>query len=94
DNIAQTAQFVETGAADIGLIALSLAVAPAMKDKGRYILVPPESYPKLEQAGIILNSAQDKPAAEALTTFLKSAAAQEILKRYGFTLPEKSEPRP
>lgn len=93
DNIAQTAQFVESGAVDIGLIALSLAVAPAMKDKGRYKLVPPDCYPKLEQAGIILNWAQDKPATQALAAFLKSAPGQEILKRYGFTLPQ-SEPRP
>src|SRR5262249_11432227 len=47
ENIAQTAQFVESGSADAGLIALSLALAPTMRDKGRYWAVPPDTYPPL-----------------------------------------------
>src|SRR5262249_3795660 len=54
ENIAQTAQFVESGPADIGIIALSLVVAPAMKDKGRYWEIPLDAYPRLEQGGLIL----------------------------------------
>src|SRR6185503_10066402 len=54
ENIAQTAQFVDSGAADIGIIALSLAVAPAMKGKGRYWEIPLDAYPRLNQGGVIL----------------------------------------
>src|SRR5262249_13249732 len=54
ENFAQAAQFVESGAADVGLIALSLALSPTMKDKGRYWPVPLDPYPRLDQGGVIL----------------------------------------
>src|SRR5436309_5658298 len=63
DNISQTAQFVQTGAADIGIIALSLAVAPAMKEIGAYWEVPLDAYPRLEQGTVILKAAKDQKAA-------------------------------
>jgi molybdate transport system substrate-binding protein len=87
ENIAQTAQFVEAGAADVGLIALSLALSPAMKDKGRYWSVPLDAYPRLGQGGVILNGANDADAARTLRAFLTGAEGRAILKRYGFTLP-------
>jgi molybdate transport system substrate-binding protein len=87
ENIAQAAQFVESGAADVGLIALSLALAPNMKDKGRYWPVPLDAYPRLEQGGVILTGAKDADAARALRAFLTGAEGRAILKRYGFTLP-------
>jgi molybdate transport system substrate-binding protein len=87
ENIAQTAQFVETGAADVGLIALSLARSPAMKDKGRYWSVPVDAYPRLEQGGVILSGAKDGEATRTLRTFLTGADGRAVLKRYGFILP-------
>lgn len=87
ENIAQTAQFVETGAADVGIIALSLAMAPAMKDKGRYWTVPLDSYPKLEQGGVILNWAKDSAATKELRAFVTASNGKAILQRYGFVLP-------
>lgn len=87
ENIAQTAQFVESGAADAGLIALSLALAPTMRDKGRYWTVPPDTYPRLEQGGVILTWANDREAAEALRSYLTGADGRAILKWYGFVLP-------
>jgi molybdate transport system substrate-binding protein len=87
ENITQTAQFVETGAADIGVVALSLALAPAMKDKGRYWMIPADSYPKMEQGGIILPWAKDREAAEAFRAFVTGPEGAAILKRYGFFLP-------
>jgi molybdate transport system substrate-binding protein len=87
DNIAQTAQFVESGAADIGIIALSLALAPAMKDKGRYWLVPQDAYPRLEQGGVIMNDAKDAAAASELRSFLIGEKAKAILRTFGFVIP-------
>jgi molybdate transport system substrate-binding protein len=87
ENIAQTAQFVESGSADVGIIALSLALAPPMHDKGRYWTVPLDAYPRLEQDGVILSWAKDREATQALRDFMTGTEARSILKRYGFMLP-------
>lgn len=87
ENIAQTAQFVESGAADIGIIALSLALAPALKDKGTFWIVPVESYPTLEQGGVILSWAKDPDATERFRAFVTGPEGRAILTRYGFVLP-------
>jgi molybdate transport system substrate-binding protein len=87
DNIAQTAQFVESGAADVGVIALSLALAPAMRDKGRYWSVPLDAYPRLEQGGVILTWAKDQDATQALRAFIMGEGGRAILPKYGFILP-------
>jgi molybdate transport system substrate-binding protein len=89
DNVAQAAQFVESGAASAGLIPLSLAKAPAMRDKGRYIDVPPESYPRLDQGGVVLAWAQDKKSAREFCDFLRSGEGKAILKRFGFDVPNE-----
>jgi molybdate transport system substrate-binding protein len=88
ENIAQTAQFVQSGAADIGIIALSLAIAPQMRDAGRYWEIPLDAYPKLEQGGIILNWTKDVTAARTFRDFVLGEHGREVLKRYGFFLPE------
>jgi molybdate transport system substrate-binding protein len=85
ENIAQTAQFVQTGAADIGLLALSLAKAPALADAGRTFEVPLEAYPALDQGGVLLNHARNRTAALAFRDFLRSREGTAILRRYGFT---------
>ncbi|MFN4261063.1 MAG: molybdate ABC transporter substrate-binding protein [Gemmataceae bacterium] len=87
ENVAQTAQYIESGAADIGIIALSLAMAPAMKEKGRYWIVPLDTYPRMEQGSVILNWAQDPQAAEQFRAFVMGPQGREILGRYGFLLP-------
>jgi molybdate transport system substrate-binding protein len=87
DNILQTAQFVESGNADVGLIALSLALAPPMKSKGRYFEVPPSDYPPIIQAAVILKSARDKDTSEKFLKFLKEPSSVELMKQYGFVPP-------
>jgi molybdate transport system substrate-binding protein len=87
DNVAQTAQFAQTGAADAAMIGLSLARAPSMRDEGSCWEVPLDAYPRLEQGGVILSWAKDLPAAESLRTFLMDTEAKAVLKRYGFYLP-------
>jgi molybdate transport system substrate-binding protein len=90
ENIAQTAQLVETGAADVGLLALSLVMAPAMRDKGRYWPVPQDAHPPLEQGGIMLSWAKDQEAARRLRAFVMGDAGRAILKQYGFALPSEA----
>ena len=76
ENIMQTAQFVQSGAADAGILALSLAMAPQMKDAGRYWRIPPEACPGLEQGGMILNSTgHEMPrAVSGITSWMNVAA--------------------
>src|SRR5438034_6038021 len=92
ENISQTAQFVQTGGADIGIIALSLAVAPAMKDSGSYWEVPLDAYPRLEQGAVVLKAAKDLKTARAFLDYLKGPEGAAVLKRYGFFLPSKTVP--
>lgn len=89
ENIAQTAQFVQSGAADAGLIALSIATAPALRNDGSFWTVPATLHPKIEQGGAILAWAADPPAARGFVAFLTSETGQEILARYGFDPPGK-----
>jgi molybdate transport system substrate-binding protein len=89
ENVAQTAEFIDTGAADVGLIALSLALAPTLRDRGRYWEVPLDAYPRLEQGGIILSWARDRPAVEALRAFVLAPEGKAVLRRYGFFVPEE-----
>lgn len=87
ENIGQAFEFVESGAAEAGIVALSLALAPAARSHGRYWEVPAEAYPKIEQGGVILTRALSVPAAQ-FRAFLLSAEARRILKQYGFSVPQ------
>jgi molybdate transport system substrate-binding protein len=85
ENISQTAQFVLTGNADAGIIALSLALSPPMQAKGKYFVIPQQEYPPLEQAAVILRSAKNKTAAREFLDFLKTPESIALFKRYGFS---------
>jgi molybdate transport system substrate-binding protein len=87
ENIAQTMQFVQSGAAEVGIVALSLALAPNVKGKGKMFEIPVGAYPRLDQGGTILKNAADADAARAFRGFLLSADGQAILKQYGFAPP-------
>ena len=87
ENISQTASFVVSGAADVGVVALSLALSPNMKDKGRYTEIPAAEYPPIEQACVILNSSKDIETAKQFLAYVKTTAVADTLKRYGFDVP-------
>src|SRR5260370_13542794 len=71
ENVAQATQFVESGNAQAGLIALSHALAPALKDKGRYWTVPLDAYPTLNQATVGLSRSKQQEAARKFLDFLR-----------------------
>ena len=87
ENISQTASFVMSGSADIGIVALSLALSPNMKDKGRYFEVPAGDYPPINQACVILRSAENKETAKQFLSFIKTAEVAETFRKYGFDVP-------
>jgi molybdate transport system substrate-binding protein len=91
ENISQAAQFVQSGNAQAGIIALSLALSPGMKDGKRW-KVPGADHPPLEQAAVILKSASNKDAARSFLAFVKSEAARAILTKYGFETPAAASP--
>ncbi len=92
ENISQAAQFVQTGGADIGIIALSMAVAPAMRETGMYWEVPLGAYPRLEQGAVILKAAKDLKAARAFLDYARGPESAGVFKRYGFFLSDNSKP--
>jgi molybdate transport system substrate-binding protein len=92
ENISQAAQFVQSGNAQAGIVALSLANSPGMKDGKRWE-IPAEMHPPIEQGAIVLKGAKNKEAATAFLEFVKSVAGRAILIKYGFTLPEKTGTR-
>ncbi len=88
ENISQTAQFVESGNADAGIIALSLALAPAMADKGKYFEVSQDLYPPLDQGAIVIKASPKKEQAKQFLAYLKAPESVALMQRYGFKLPD------
>ena len=93
ENISQTASFVDTGAADVGIIALSLALSPNMRDRGRYFEIPSTDYPPIEQACVVLKSSTQKDTAKAFLNFIKTSTVTELFRAAGFAVPGGSAPQ-
>jgi molybdate transport system substrate-binding protein len=87
ENISQTAQFAQSGNADVALVALSVALSEPMRQSGNYVLVPQSSYPPIEQAGVVVKSSQHKQEARRFLEYLTSAEARSILHGFGFSDP-------
>lgn len=87
ENISQTAQFVQTGNAEVGIIALSLAVNPALAEKGGYYLIPDNLHQPLEQGFIVLKRAGGNELAKRFAAYMGKPEARAVMKRYGFALP-------
>ena len=92
ENISQTATFVVSGSADIGILALSLALAPSLKEKGRHVEIPAEDYPAIEQEAVVLKSSPNKEVARKFVDFVKTPAVQDLLRNYGFSVPGSPAP--
>jgi molybdate transport system substrate-binding protein len=86
EDISQAASFVASGSADAGVVALSLAVSPNMKDRGRYVEVPDGEYPPIQQACVILRSSRNKDVARQFLKFIQSSPIRELLQKYGFAI--------
>jgi molybdate transport system substrate-binding protein len=88
ENIAQTAQFVETGNAEVGIIALALALSPDLRRQGGYALIPADLHAPLEQGYVLAARARDNPLALRFMRHMETPAARGIMVRYGFVLPD------
>lgn len=94
ENIAQAAQFVQSGNAQAGILALSLALSPGMKESGQRWEFPADAHPPIEQGAIVLKFSAKKNTARAFLDYVKSAAGRAILERYGFSFPQSGLARP
>jgi len=90
ENIAHTAQFVQTGNAQVGIIALSLAVNPELANKGGYWLIPDNLHEPLEQGYIITKRAAENGLAKRFADYMGSKPARAVMTKYGFVLPGES----
>jgi molybdate transport system substrate-binding protein len=84
DNISQAAQFAQSGNAQVGIVALSLAISPGMRDGKRWD-IPQDMHPPIEQAVVLMKNAKNKEVARAFLDFVKAEQARATLAKYGFT---------
>lgn len=84
DNISQTAQLVDSGNADVGIIALSLALGPALQASGQYFEIPVSAHPPIEQAAVIVMASKNKDLAAALFAYLQRPETARLLHQFGF----------
>ena len=87
ENISQAAQFVESGNAQAGFVALAHVIAPAMQGKGKYWIVPAEAYPQLDQGVVLISHSPHAQEAAAFLEYVKTTEAAAVLRDYGFSLP-------
>ena len=86
ENISQTAQFADSGSADVGLIALALALSPALKKSGTSVEIPEAWHPPIEQGAVVLTASRQKPLARQFIEYLKKPDIVRILESYGFAV--------
>lgn len=87
ENISQAAQFVESGNAEVGIIALSLALGPALRKSGTYFLIPSTAHPPIQQAAVVLSATKNGERARQFLAYLKRTDIRQLLERFGFTPP-------
>ncbi len=91
ENVSQAAQFATSGSTQGGVIAYAQALSPAVATLGDYVLIPAEAHDPLRQRMVLLRNAGE--TARAFYQYLRSPAAREIFRRYGFLLPDESASR-
>lgn len=84
ENIAQAAQFVQSGNVDAGILALSLALGPSLRTAGRYVEIPATFHPPIEQGAAWLMRAKNPSAARQFVRFLQQPPSIDYLRTMGF----------
>jgi molybdate transport system substrate-binding protein len=87
ENISQAAQFAESGSADVGLLALALALSPTLKGAGTYVDIPEAWHPPIEQGAVVLTASRHKALAQRFIAYLRRPETVRTLQSYGFAVP-------
>lgn len=86
ENISQATQYVQTGAADVGIIALSTAKAPVIADEMKFMLIDAKNHPNITQGYALLKRGENNKAARAFLLTVESPEGDTIMKKYGFVV--------
>lgn len=87
ENISQAAQFVQSGNAQAGILALSLALSPPMRDGKRW-QIPGDAHPPIQQGVVVLTASSHQRQARSFLQFLKTPPARATLSSFGFQVPQ------
>ncbi|HKW19231.1 MAG TPA: molybdate ABC transporter substrate-binding protein [Terriglobales bacterium] len=87
ENVSQAASFVLSGAAEVGIVAMSLARAPGSQSQIKYVEIPQNEYPAIQQACVVMKSSKEQELARKFESYVQSAEARKILQKYGFEVP-------
>lgn len=87
ENIAQAAQFGQSGNADCALISKTIAITPSLRRDGRFVPVPPSSYPSIEQGAVVMRNSEEKELALRFLQFMQSQTGRALLNSSGLTAP-------
>lgn len=91
ENVVQAAQYVQSGNAQVGIIALSLVLSPDFAKQGNFVLIPEKLHHPLQQGFIITKRASDNSLAREFARFMANKESRGIMIRYGFGLPDEVE---
>jgi molybdate transport system substrate-binding protein len=86
ENISQAVSFVLSGSADVGIAALSLAIAPTTSSRTRFAEISSTDYPSIQQACVVLKSSQHQKLARDFESYIQGAEVGKILQTYGFDI--------
>jgi molybdate transport system substrate-binding protein len=89
ENVSEAASFVLSGAAEVGIVAKSLALAPAAAKQVKFVDVPANLYSPIIQAMVVLKSSTQQASAVKFEAFMREDQAKAILARYGFEIPSR-----
>ena len=89
ESLAQAAQLVESGNADVGLLSRSLVLGPVLTAAGSYVDIPSSLHPPIDQAAVVVRASRDAALARAFVAFLTRDEASRHLQRFGFSLPHR-----
>lgn len=92
ENIAQAVQFVQSGNADAGILALSVAISRGFRNQGRYWIIPENLHAPIRQGAVVLRSSKNPEGAQALLAYMKTPAATTLLEQFGFAPPDAGKP--
>jgi molybdate transport system substrate-binding protein len=87
ENVAQAAQFADSGGVDVAIIPLSLALSPVLKQHGVHVIIPESQYTPLDQGFVILKRAACDPLAAAFASYVVSAPARALFVSHGYLVP-------
>ena len=89
ENVSQAVQFVQTGAADIGIVPLSLGLSDTLQEQGNFFLLPAHWHHDIIQGYALLKQGENNPTAKKFEAFIQTPKGREIFKKYGFILPNE-----